>query len=221
MIANSNKIFFPTGQSSSSDSNNLTDSVTEMNCERSLIQCYKQMFQEEETKDFKFSVGDKCVMVHKLILTNRCDYFKKMLQYNTVEKAKNEVIIDDFNLETMESFVQYLYTNEIECIELLAEDLLILADKYFMHQLKEKCEQHLISTIEFADKTIDLLIFADKYNCESLEEEALSDIRQNICAIRRSDDWQKLHEFPILKDRIIDELIDVIDELRGESDISW
>lgn len=183
------------------------------------MECLKQMFQQEDTKDFKFSVGgNKSVMVHKFILINRCDYFKKMLEHDTVEKSKNGVIIEDFDLETIQSFIRYLYTDAIEWTQDLAEQMLILADKYCMNHLKGKCEQCLIKTIKVT-RAIDLLIIADKYNCKSLKSKALSNIKDNIGTIKNSVDWQKLQELPSLKDDIIDKLIPPIKRMKELDDL--
>lgn len=178
------------------------ESVEEYSGERSPKASLKLMFLEDNGKDFKFTVGRESVMVHKLILIYRCEYFQRMLQHDTVEKDKNEVIIEDFDLETVKSFVRYLYTDEIEESELF-EELLILADKYCMLELKIKCEKLVLKKVN-ETTAIDLLIIADKYNCHLLKRKALVTIRDNIKTIRSSEGYEKLQELSHLKDSIID-----------------
>lgn len=164
-----------------------------------------ELMSKADDKDFELSVGRERVMVHKLILINRCEYFQRMLQHETVENKENRVIIGDFYSDTVKSFVHYLYTDEIQCSEELVAELLILADKYRMLALKRKCSKQLRDQMDVTS-AIDMLIFADKYNCQKLKRTALFIIRDNIHAVRKSEEYKKLEELSHLKDSIIDVL---------------
>lgn len=173
------------------------------NNERKLSECHKSMFDEDQFKDFKLIVGKDSIMVHKVILSNRCAYFKKMLLHDTKESQVNEVVIEDFEFPIIKSFVKYLYTDEVEGIDDYGEQLMVLADKYDMQYLKERCEKHLIGKINSAN-AVDYLIVSDNYNCKTLREKALSVIKDHIRLIKKSESLKKLRALPHLYEIIID-----------------
>lgn len=140
-------------------------------------------------------------MVHKLILIHRCTYFQRMLEHD-----RNEVIIEDSNIEAVRSFVRYLYTDKIEHDEKLVEELMVLADKFCMLALKRKCESQLMFNMNETN-VIDLLILADKYNCRKfLKEKAFRVIKNNLQTVKKSEGYKKLREMPQLKGEIDDML---------------
>lgn len=174
-----------------------------VNNETSLLDCFKAIYAEDASKDFKLSVGDECVMVHKLILTNRCFYFKQMLEH---ESSEDQVIIEDFGLPVVKAFVEYLYTDEINDMQELAEDLTTLADKYGMIYLKLKIEKYLIGKVN-VDTAVDYLIFSDNCSCKGLKAKALLTIRDQIRTIKKSEDFNKLDQYPHLYKSIIDIMV--------------
>lgn len=186
--------------------------------ERSPMDSLALMYKSFD-KDFEFLVEGKSVMVHKLILIYRCEYFRRLLQLGTVTKQETDMIFENFDYGTVKAFVRYLYTDKIESGEELVKKLLLLADVYQMLELKRKCEKQLLIIINETN-AVDMLIFADKFNCEILKAKALLHIRSNIRAIRNSEEYKKLEELPHLKDSIIDALSSSFMNLPSQAELT-
>ena len=95
---------------------------------------------EEKFSDLKITCEENEFPVHKLILSVRSDVFKTMFSSEgKFEGADDKLKLEDTNADTLKSFLRYLYTDEIE--DQVDCKLLILADKYNVKDLVEKCVQ--------------------------------------------------------------------------------
>lgn len=167
-------------------------------------------------------------MAHKAIVAARCKYFKAMLDHDTREKQTSEVNIDDCDKSVFEAFLKYIYTDEVDGMETVAVPLMILADKYSMRFLKDKCEKYLAEAVSSSD-AIFLLIVADRYNCVLLKREALSKIQRHIKKIKETQGFKKLRKLPWLYEQIIDSLIDgfennlpmLSEEISTDEELAW
>ena len=63
----------------------------------------------------------------------------------------------------------YIYTNTVEDIDKKARDLLPVAEKYDLLDLKTKCIAALIKQIKL-DTAVDLALLAGLYNVETLRQ---------------------------------------------------
>ena len=81
------------------------------------------------------------------ILKARSPYFVKMLNSGMKESATREVKIDA-SYEAVLAMLQFLYTDELDVPPLVAVELLVLADMYFMTSLKTKAERLVLSSVD-------------------------------------------------------------------------
>lgn len=163
-----------------------------------------KMFEDETLKDVTFFVGNEKLMAHKSLIVARCEYFERMLMlHDTQEKRTGEVTITDAPMTVFRAFVKYLYTNRIDTIKELADELLMLADKYDVGCLKDTCERHLCDNLD-RDNAIFYLIRADLCSCATLKRLALFTVKSNLKAMLASGEFEQLHAYPMLMQNILE-----------------
>jgi hypothetical protein len=103
---------------------------------------YSRKFNDEKSSDFKIKCEKKVFHVHQWILSNQSQYFSALLDNDCVETRTKELIIHDFDCDTVELLLRYLYNGTIKTIidiDLLppiypgvtgCSNLMRIADKY-------------------------------------------------------------------------------------------
>ena len=103
---------------------------------------YSRKFNDENSSDFKIKCENKVFHVHQWILSNQSQYFSALLDNDCVETRTKELVIHDFDCDTVESLLRYLYNGTIKTItdiEVLppiypevtgCSNLMRIADKY-------------------------------------------------------------------------------------------
>ncbi|KAH7447102.1 hypothetical protein KP509_01G091000 [Ceratopteris richardii] len=121
------------------------------------------------------------IRAHRAVLISRSTVFKAMLESKAEEGRTNNIKITDFTYGTLRLFVHYLYTAEIysESLEECAVDLLALAEKYNVKQLKALCERHMISKLNFGN-ALSNFEYASLHGAKNLKQAALSTILENM-----------------------------------------
>lgn len=96
------------------------------------------------------------IHAHKAILAIRCEPFAKMFSLGMAESSIGIVEIVDTPQAIFRIFLTFIYTGVLPAIDGLQENLqmLLLADKYFLHHLKALCEQRLKTFITTSSLTL-------------------------------------------------------------------
>ncbi|KAI3355838.1 hypothetical protein L3Q82_004401 [Scortum barcoo] len=134
-----------------------------------VAQSLKKEFDNPETADLKFSVDGKYIYVHKAVLKIRCEHFRSMFQSHWNEDMKEVIEIDQFSYPVYRSFLEFLYTDNVELPPEDAIGLLDLATSYCENRLKRLC-QHIIKRGITIENAFSLLSAAVRYDAEDLEE---------------------------------------------------
>ncbi|XP_020504022.1 RCC1 and BTB domain-containing protein 1 [Labrus bergylta] len=134
-----------------------------------VAQSLKKEFDNPETADLKFCVDGKYICVHKAILKIRCEHFRSMFQSHWNEDMKEVIEIDQFSYPVYRSFLEFLYTDDVELPPEDAIGLLDLATSYCENRLKRLC-QHIIKRGITVDNAFSLLSAAVRYDAEDLED---------------------------------------------------
>ncbi|TWW81064.1 BTB domain-containing protein 1 Regulator of chromosome condensation and [Takifugu flavidus] len=134
-----------------------------------VAQSLKKEFDNPETADLKFCVDGKYIYVHKAVLKIRCEHFRSMFQSHWNEDLKEVIEIDQFSFPVYRSFLEFLYTDNVELPPEDAIGLLDLATSYCENRLKRLC-QHIIKRGITVDNAFSLLSAAVRYDAEDLEE---------------------------------------------------
>lgn len=129
---------------------------------------YSQLFESGDHADLTFVVQGEDIRAHKLILTVRSKYFQLMFKTKMEESSSNKIHVTDVAPKVFEELLKFLYSGvppkyvEKETLQLLA-----VADKYGVDELKKSCES-LICFYLTQENVIDALLLADNHNCPDL-----------------------------------------------------
>ncbi|GBM89578.1 hypothetical protein AVEN_258648-1 [Araneus ventricosus] len=134
--------------------------------------------------------------VHRDLIAVRLPVFSVMLSYDMIERQSNVINIEDFNLEVLIHFLNFVYSGTFE-YGLAWEDICKLykiADKYFVRSLCRVCSRQLVSRISLENYE-ELLALSDVLRDRDLQT-ALRyfshlHINNSICSDKR--------EHPILR----------------------
>ncbi|XP_055384849.1 uncharacterized protein LOC129614321 [Condylostylus longicornis] len=117
---------------------------------------------------------------HRIIIASRCEWFKKALMSGMVESITNKIVITDTSPVIFRRLLLYLYgapVDETVGAEQICE-LMLLADRYSIDDLKALCENALNSLID-ENSVVCLLGIADRYLASGLRSKCLSFLSQN------------------------------------------
>lgn len=164
------------------------------------------VYDNDNLKDIKFTIENQSLGAHRAILAAKSKVFCAMFTNDCKEKQEGVVQITDTRIEVFEAFLKFFYTNKIENIKELGEELLILAEKYQVQDLKDKCENYL-SQILNKDNAVHCLITADQFNCQKLKKNALNVIK---FLLKDCDNFNELLKFQ----HLMEEIFDLLDQDR-------
>ncbi|XP_065209097.1 speckle-type POZ protein-like [Planococcus citri] len=162
--------------------------------ESRLLSDMERCFAEDRFKDVTISVKGKEYRAHKNILATRSTVFDKMLSIDMLESKKNHIDITDVDHEPFEEMLYYIYTGKVKNLDESAFELLPVADKYDLNELRSMCEEVLLKEIS-TDNATRILILADTHRAEELKERALRFIKENYASCKEFNDtefWKNL-----------------------------
>ena len=116
----------------------------------SLVNNFKKIWRKEALTDFMLVCEGKIFPCHKFVLASRSDVFEAMFSHeDTTEVLTGQAIIKDCTPEVLFSFLEFLYTDQLEDMKCFDScDLMLLADKYNVSGLKKVCEQNLAFNVK-------------------------------------------------------------------------
>eukprot|EP01114_Cavostelium_apophysatum_P018882 TRINITY_DN5935_c0_g1_i4.p1 TRINITY_DN5935_c0_g1~~TRINITY_DN5935_c0_g1_i4.p1 ORF type:complete len:1235 (+),score=382.61 TRINITY_DN5935_c0_g1_i4:315-4019(+) len=166
-------------------------SVQESFCEE-----FKKDEPSEYLTDVHLLVENSVIKAHKIILASRSDFFKYMLTSGMKESfgETSTVAIEDVRGSTMKRILSIIYTGEFPkmAAQELA-DVFVAADRLFLTDIKETCEECLIDHVE--DETaVSLLEAADLLQATSLRKACVSYIVSNLRSVLLSNQMDELSQ---------------------------
>ncbi|XP_058127518.1 uncharacterized protein LOC131291239 [Anopheles ziemanni] len=145
-----------------------------------------------------------CFKAHRVIVAARCDWFKKALISGMQEDINRKIIIYDTSPVIFRRLLLYLYGAPVDKsvgVDQLCE-LMLLADRYSVDNLKAICEETLVASID-SDSVICLYGISDRFNAGTLKARCLSYLSQHNELTQR-DIFQEL---PLYLQNEVQELI--------------
>lgn len=134
-----------------------------------------KLYNDKASSDFRFICQDQTFYVHKFVVSLWSESLTKMFStIGTNEYKSNQVVITDFNPNTVEAFLRYMYTEVVNPLDVNTE-LLSIADKYLVSPLFKICENHLEQFGCSSDEEIiKLAIIGHQVNSKRLMNAALN-----------------------------------------------
>ncbi|KAF3638349.1 hypothetical protein CQW23_03427 [Capsicum baccatum] len=131
------------------------------------------------------------VPANRAVLASRSPVFRAMLENEMEESLSGTIKISDVSYDALRAFVTYLYTADACLDELMACDLLVLAEKYQVKHLKTYCEKFLISKLNW-ENSLPNYAFAHQHNAKKLIDAALSLIMENMDKLSKREEYKEL-----------------------------
>ncbi|KAL7307058.1 hypothetical protein TKK_0000798 [Trichogramma kaykai] len=123
---------------------------------------------------------DNSIPAHRIILAMASPVFKAMLTHDMLERKNNSVEIIDTPYNILIEMLRYIYTGEIISTKTdIVLEILAVADKYQIDNLKVKCEKILCAELS-TENALDIMEAALKYNVKNLENEAKNFVTAHI-----------------------------------------
>ncbi|CAL4991274.1 unnamed protein product [Urochloa decumbens] len=163
-----------------------------------LHQHLANLLETQVGADVTFDVGGELFKAHRAVLATRSTVFMAELFGNMKEKAASCVKIDDVDPNAFRAMLHFIYTDSLPKIEdgdmmVMAQHLLVTADKYNLERLKLICEDKLCTYID-SKTVVNTLLLADQHGCKCLQEECLRFVksRGNFKSVMACDDFEHL-----------------------------
>ena len=169
--------------------------------------------------DVVLVVEDRRLSAHKVVLAASSLVFKasftsELTPENTTQEF--EVNVRDFDPNTVEELLNFVYTGEVGITEENAAELLQVADYYDIPSLKELCAEFLIINLK-PSNCLWVQMFAERYRHELLHEAATEFICNNLISIWQTEEYLSL-DFAYVNDLFSGERL-AIKTQKGEEDV--
>ncbi|PAA94828.1 hypothetical protein BOX15_Mlig016566g1, partial [Macrostomum lignano] len=142
---------------------------------------------------------------HKCLLAARSPVFLAMFTHDCLERSADAVTILDAEAASFKVFLDYLYTGEVPLsgLEANGRELLKLADKYSVSELRAVCAQALARGVTLANLH-ELAVLADTYQVDSLLHRCTQFMREHAQQVLASEDWRDLMQYrPALAQQLL------------------
>ncbi|CAL4979522.1 unnamed protein product [Urochloa decumbens] len=149
--------------------------------------------------DVTFLVGDETFAAHRLVLGARSPVFMAELFGPMKEKHISQIKIDDMEPRVFKAMLHYIYTDSLcevdngDASVMVAQHLLVAADRYGIDRLKLICEDRLCNFISTGTVATTLAL-AEQHGCKGLKAACFMFLRSpgNLKNIMDSDGFQHL-----------------------------
>ncbi|XP_048258724.1 BTB/POZ domain-containing protein 6-like isoform X4 [Haliotis rufescens] len=167
------------------------------NPEDTIIGCNRRMFDKQLACDVKFKVGQSKspVGAHKYVLSARSDVFFTMFNGSVPQGA--DVDVPDIEPGPFNTFLRYLYCNEVLIDSDNVLSVLYCCKKYNVQSLLTKCVDFVKQTMS-VDNVCSLLEQAHFFDEQQLYQSCLSLIHQQGASVLQTDGFQELSRACVL-----------------------
>ena len=163
----------------------------------------RDLYESAETTDITFVVGEEEIQAHKHILMERSNYFASMFQSGMKECQTDRVEIKDVEAEIFEEVIEFLYSGLLpNNINAIAMDLLPIADRYEVDQLKKMCEAAIRRNLS-VENVIDALLLAEVHDCKFLMASCIPLFKENLKDLSGSEKWKEMKRNPDLLSKLL------------------
>jgi hypothetical protein len=137
------------------------------------------------TPDFHLICEGKTIPCHKDVLAAQSTFFGVLLKPGNEwkENQTGELKIEDFSLKTVQSMLEFIYTQQLSNTKDYTRNLLMIADKYDIKSLFDRCDQELASQV-CLDNVLDLHDILKWIYASQLKRSTVQFIAKNYDAVK-------------------------------------
>ncbi|KAL8209805.1 hypothetical protein R6Q57_006537 [Mikania cordata] len=146
-----------------------TEHITQKILPATTLNSLGKMLSKSIHTDIIINASDGSVEAHRAVLSARSSVFMTMFSRDLKEKEMSTINISDMSIETCQTFLNYIYGNIVDQ-DFLAHrlDLLRVADKYDVMDLKNACHESLLEDID-TNNVLERLQNASLYHLPKLK----------------------------------------------------
>ncbi|TVU24142.1 hypothetical protein EJB05_26543, partial [Eragrostis curvula] len=148
--------------------------------------------------DVMFQVGTETFTAHRLVLAARSKVLKAELFGPMKEKNMRYIRIDDMEARVFKAMLHFIYMDSLPNVDkdealVMAQHLLVAADRYDLERLKLICEDKLCNYIN-TSTVANSLALAEQHGCRGLKAACFEFLKLpgNLNTIMSSDGFQHL-----------------------------
>jgi len=143
---------------------------------------------------------------HRNILCACSPYFDRMFQPGFVEQENNQVVLKDFDHETLSILLDYMYTKEINITEDNAQDILIGSNLLLLYDVREAAGEVLVQLID-DNNVLDIRNTGSMFSCRDVESRAHNYMLERFEMVCKTEEFIKLDVDEVLKYLKMDDVI--------------
>lgn len=140
---------------------------------------FKEMWDTGRLSDFVIKVGLKEFRVHKMALGMHSPVFAAMFENNMEESRNGFMKIVDFRAEVVQEFLDYIYAGQIPNDDTNAIELIAIAAKYDVPELKLACEDKVLRNLNESN-SYEILVLGNLYASHDLKEFAFHEVKKKF-----------------------------------------
>lgn len=149
-----------------------------------------KLFKNQNLADFTFILGKQELKAHKCMLAAHSSVFDALFQSdNWKENLQNKMEISDVSFKVFQEMLRYIYTGEVLNLHKIAEELMYLAEKYAIQELKNLCIIKLSKQIN-KKNAWKMLKMAENFQSEYLKNETMQFILLNRAFMVRQSEFE-------------------------------
>uniref|UniRef100_A0A8D8NVH5 Speckle-type POZ protein-like n=1 Tax=Culex pipiens TaxID=7175 RepID=A0A8D8NVH5_CULPI len=157
--------------------------------------------------DVKILIDGQRFLAYKGILSARSAVFAAMFKHPMQESTENCITINDVEPGVFKELLRYIYTDQLTCLETMAQKLYQVADKYDIQTLKSLCRCHILKKMS-SETAADTLVLADMHGDKEMKSHALGFLSGSEAGkVTKSAGWKKMFRtHPYLVDETFEAL---------------
>uniref|UniRef100_A0A3Q4HJP5 Kelch-like family member 11 n=2 Tax=Neolamprologus brichardi TaxID=32507 RepID=A0A3Q4HJP5_NEOBR len=170
--------------------------------------------------------GVQTVSAHRSVLSAASQYFMLLLSGQFSESRSGRVELKEWSsgtrpdTDTVESVVQFMYTGEVRVTTANVHEVLELADRFLLGQLKTFCGEFLMRKLSMSN-CVAVHSLAHMYTLNQLAQRAAETIRRNFHKVIHNEEFFTL-PFHLVRDWLCDAEITVESEQElFEAIVKW
>ena len=130
------------------------------------------------------------IKAHKAILALKSPTFLSLFTLDMQEAGQNSATVDDCEEGVFRALLEYIYTNNVQDMDVhLALDLIPVAEKYLLLELKKVCGNFL-STKLTVENAAHVAAVAQHHSCAELLDQVYAFFAVNKQALLHNADWE-------------------------------
>lgn len=142
---------------------------------------FLSLYEDKFLTDYTIVCKGRVFHVHRLVLAARSTVFKNIIDGQIENQEEPEIKIKNFDFETTEHMLHYIYTDEIKMniTPNILEKLLMIAEHYELEKLKLLCVNELSKNLQSISEVLEVFSIANTYNVGDFKEAVLQFLKRN------------------------------------------